>query len=156
MSLHTDPKNPEFVSRKSFINSQKQFIALKPEANLGEKVTETAGYIPPNVRIKQMIESGERLEQWKKENFDYDAIDQDGDEIIPDDDDYSSDGTRQMDETDFLHAGKKAIDRLRDLPRKQEVKNAVLKQEDIKSDQKKDKGAQAATPEIKKMDESPT
>jgi len=98
--------NMKNVKRKVRINTKYDFDLEAPEKNDGQKVTETAGFIPPNVRIRQMIESGERLDEWKKDNFDYDDIGQD--------DGTSYDESRDMDVNDLHEAGTKALNRLRE------------------------------------------
>lgn len=38
----------------------------------GEKLVESAGYIPADVQIEQMIMAGQRLGDFRRENYDYD------------------------------------------------------------------------------------
>lgn len=40
------------------------------EENSGERIVETAGYIPPNIQIKNMIDAGVRLEEYRRELYD--------------------------------------------------------------------------------------
>lgn len=41
------------------------------EKNLGETMTERAGYIPPKIQIEQMILAGVRLDQQRKDLYDF-------------------------------------------------------------------------------------
>ena len=50
------------------------------EINSGEQITETAGYIPADVQIQDMIAAGMRLGEYRREMYDFDA-----NENIPDD-----------------------------------------------------------------------
>ena len=43
----------------------------KPEKNLGERITESAGYIPPKRQIEEMILAGKRLSEFRAEMYDY-------------------------------------------------------------------------------------
>lgn len=45
----------------------------KPEKNLGERLVETAGYIPAQVRIENMMLAGRRLAEARKELYDFPA-----------------------------------------------------------------------------------
>lgn len=47
------------------------YVASKGEINSGEIKVETAGYIPAQVRIEQIIDAGRRLVDYRKEQFDY-------------------------------------------------------------------------------------
>ena len=50
------------------------------EINSGEQITETAGYIPADVQIQDMIAAGMRLGEYRREMYDFDA-----NEEIPED-----------------------------------------------------------------------
>ena len=50
------------------------------EINSGELITETAGYIPADVQIQDMIAAGMRLGEYRREMYDFDA-----NEEIPED-----------------------------------------------------------------------
>ena len=50
------------------------------EINSGEQITETAGYIPADVQIQDMIAAGMRLGEYRREMYDFGA-----DEEVPDD-----------------------------------------------------------------------
>lgn len=50
------------------------------EINSGEQITETAGYIPADVQIQDMIAAGMRLGEYRREMYDFDA-----NEKIPED-----------------------------------------------------------------------
>lgn len=41
------------------------------EVNSGVQETETAGYIPKNLQIRQMMLAGERLDQWRDAVYDF-------------------------------------------------------------------------------------
>ena len=45
----------------------------KPEKNFGERLVETAGYIPAQVRIENMMLAGRRLAEARKELYDFPA-----------------------------------------------------------------------------------
>ena len=45
----------------------------KPEKNFGERLVETAGYIPAQVRIENMMLAGRRLADARKELYDFPA-----------------------------------------------------------------------------------
>ena len=45
----------------------------KPEKNHGERLVETAGYIPAQVRIENMMLAGRRLAEARKELYDFPA-----------------------------------------------------------------------------------
>ena len=45
----------------------------KPEKNHGERLVETAGYIPAQVRIENMMLAGRRLADARKEMYDFPA-----------------------------------------------------------------------------------
>lgn len=51
-----------------------------PEVNSGEQITETAGYIPADVQITDMIQAGFRLGEYRREMYDFGA-----EEEVPDD-----------------------------------------------------------------------
>ena len=59
-----------------------QFKRPKPEKeiNSGEQITETAGYIPADIQIQDMIAAGMRLGEYRREMYDFGA-----DEEVPDD-----------------------------------------------------------------------
>lgn len=43
-----------------------------PEAQMSaEVITETTGYVPPEIRIKEMIQSGQALRAFREENYDF-------------------------------------------------------------------------------------
>lgn len=46
---------------------------LVPEAGGGEILVETAGYVPADVRIREFIEAGIRLGEYRKEAYDFGA-----------------------------------------------------------------------------------
>ena len=50
------------------------------EINSGEQITETAGYIPADVQIQDMIAAGMRLGEYRREMYDFAA-----DEEVPED-----------------------------------------------------------------------
>lgn len=59
--------------------------ALAPrsyEAGGGEKLVETAGYIPAEIQIRQMIDAGIRLGEYRQELYDI-ANGEDDPEVIP-------------------------------------------------------------------------
>lgn len=58
------------------------FKRPKPEKeiNSGEQITETAGYIPADIQIQDMIAAGMRLGEYRREMYDFGA-----DEEVPDD-----------------------------------------------------------------------
>lgn len=41
------------------------------EKNTGERIVESAGYIPANVQITMMQQAGQKLKEWRMEQFDY-------------------------------------------------------------------------------------
>jgi len=43
----------------------------KKEANHGKRMVETAGYIPAQKRIEQIMQAGQRLMDYRKEQFDF-------------------------------------------------------------------------------------
>lgn len=52
---------------------------FKPEENSGDEIVEKEGYIPADVQITEMIKAGIRLNDSRKEQYDY------ADEDVPDD-----------------------------------------------------------------------
>lgn len=58
-----------------------------PETNSGETIVERAGYIPPKIQIENMIIAGHRLQQFRKEQYDF----QPGQDIDEDFDDPTRD-----------------------------------------------------------------
>jgi len=46
----------------------------KPEENSGELITETAGYVPMQIRIEEMIMAGQRLEISRGDQFDFNGV----------------------------------------------------------------------------------
>ena len=44
---------------------------VKPEMNKDEKLVETAGYIPAQKRIENMINAGQRLVEYRKSQYDF-------------------------------------------------------------------------------------
>lgn len=44
-----------------------------PEQNSGEEIVETSGYMPTQQRIEQMILAGQRLDQARRESYDFDG-----------------------------------------------------------------------------------
>ncbi len=42
-----------------------------PEKNSGEILTETAGYIPPKIKIEQLILAGKQLKEFRSHQFDF-------------------------------------------------------------------------------------
>lgn len=63
-----------------------QFLNRPPadeEVNSGELITESAGYIPAEVQIMEMIESGKRLGEFRKENYDFAPDDEDDGRVDP-------------------------------------------------------------------------
>lgn len=61
---------------------------IKGEFNSGESLVETAGYIPAERQIMQLIDAGKRLDSYNKSQYDFVSID---------DDDGSVDPTRRLD-----------------------------------------------------------
>jgi len=53
---------------------------LVEEVNDGKNKVETAGYVPAEVQILDMLNSGMRLNEYRKERYDFAA-----DEVVPDD-----------------------------------------------------------------------
>ena len=53
-----------------FSTKYERFPTVK-ETNLGETMTERAGYIPPKIQIEQMILAGARLDQQRKDLYDF-------------------------------------------------------------------------------------
>lgn len=45
--------------------------------NSGEVIVDSSGYIPPKQRIENLIRAGERLEEFRREFYDYDYGDED-------------------------------------------------------------------------------
>ncbi|WNK14082.1 MAG: hypothetical protein [Microvirus sp.] len=45
-----------------------------PEVNSGELITETAGYVPAQIRIEDMIMAGQRLELGRAAQFDFNGV----------------------------------------------------------------------------------
>lgn len=50
---------------------------VKFEVNCGETIVDAAGYISPKQRITNIIRAGERLEELRREMYDYDSDDED-------------------------------------------------------------------------------
>nr|WAE43362.1 MAG: hypothetical protein [Microviridae sp.] len=57
-----------------------------PEINSGVRTVETAGYIPAKIQIENLLNAGIRLNDYRKEQFDYDTNDNvdHSDDPIPD------------------------------------------------------------------------
>lgn len=53
---------------------------LVEEVNDGKSKVETAGYVPAEVQIMDMLSAGMRLNEYRKDRFDFAA-----DEVVPDD-----------------------------------------------------------------------
>ena len=53
---------------------------LVEEVNDGKSKVETAGYVPAEVQIMDMLSAGIRLNEYRKDRFDFAA-----DEVVPDD-----------------------------------------------------------------------
>nr|QJB18829.1 MAG: hypothetical protein [Microvirus sp.] len=49
---------------------------VEKEINSGQQITETAGYIPADVQIQDMIAAGMRLGEYRREMYDFDADDE--------------------------------------------------------------------------------
>lgn len=54
-----------------------------PESNSGEKLVETAGYITAQQRIESILNAGQRLNEFRKEQFDF-GTDEEFDEDFED------------------------------------------------------------------------
>ena len=68
-------KNAVYVDRNVAAARERQYEVLDPHSE-----TEQAGYIPPQIQIENMILAGERLNQTRKEMYDFsspDEIDED-------------------------------------------------------------------------------
>lgn len=50
-----------------------------PEKGGGKKLTDTSGYVPHNIRIQEIINAGQRLNDWRdSQNYDFWEKDDDG------------------------------------------------------------------------------
>jgi len=109
-----------------------------PEKNGGKKITSSSGFIPHNVRIQQMMEAGERLEEWREHNFDYFG-NPDTDEIEGDDGE-DLDPTRNMDLLDGLteatHAKYRVEGSIKDAKKRR--RNLSQKADEVKAENKDD------------------
>jgi hypothetical protein len=54
----------------------------KLEENHGERITESAGYIPAKIQIENMILAGKRLADYRSEMYDYESDEEDDDEMM--------------------------------------------------------------------------
>ena len=57
-------------------------IPAPPEINSGEKLVETAGYITAQQRIEAILNAGQRLVEFRKEQFDFTGNEFDEDFLI--------------------------------------------------------------------------
>jgi len=55
------------------LQSRYRLDPLVPEEGGGEILVETAGYVPADVRIREFIEAGIRLGEYRKEAYDFGA-----------------------------------------------------------------------------------
>lgn len=63
-----------------------QFMNRPPadeEKNSGESLVESAGYIPAEIQIMEMIQAGERLGEYRKEKYDYESLSEDDGLVDP-------------------------------------------------------------------------
>ena len=64
-----------YYDRNTVVSRKRQYEVIDPHSE-----TEQAGYIPPQIQIENMILAGERLNQSRKEQYDFasaDEIDED-------------------------------------------------------------------------------
>ena len=64
-------KNVVYVDRNIAATRERQYEVLDPHSE-----TEQAGYIPPQIQIENMILAGERLNQTRKEMYDFSSADE--------------------------------------------------------------------------------
>lgn len=69
-------------------------------------LVDPAGYVDPNVRIREMIKAGIRIDEWNKAVFDYENPDED-------DDGYSMDVGVFNDDNELLMEGLTSLERYR-------------------------------------------
>lgn len=78
------------IESLSYNGTQKSFYtpfvkaSRKGEENSGELKVETAGYIPAKMQIENILDAGRRLENYRKENYDFQPGEQEYDFPIPD------------------------------------------------------------------------
>lgn len=90
-------------------------VVLPDEAGGGKRLVETAGYIPAQRQITDMINAGQRLDLYRKGQYDYEHPDHD--------DGYTVDPTRSpnFDLADAYQLGKEAGKRLDESNKKAEA-----------------------------------
>lgn len=83
--------------------------AFKKEKGGGPRITEQAGYVPVQIQVRNMIAAGERLGEYRKEQFDYAAG-----ETVPDDVEVDITRSPNFDLADGTQLGRAAISRLKE------------------------------------------
>ena len=96
------------------------------EINSGEQVTETAGYIPADIQIEDMLAAGMRLGEYRREMYDFDA-----NEEVPEDfmDPTRSPGVDVVDVQNAALAVNSRIVEAQELLKKAEEEKAALEAE---------------------------
>ena len=102
----------------------------------GEKLVETQGYIPADIQIEQMLSAGIRLDEYRKEKYDFGP-----DEEVPDD---FIDPTRNkgFDLADGSLLAKGVVNRLEDSALKEERKKEEEKKKIEEEKKNKEKGGE--------------
>ena len=101
----------------------------RKEVGGGPRIVEASGYIPTKVQVENMLIAGQRLNEFRREQYDYSADDSRPDDIDPD-------PTRnpEFDLADATRLGRAAIERLIQAKKEAEAK-AVVEME-TKSEEK--------------------
>lgn len=118
--------------RKKWIQGDLFFdpLSFKKEPGGGKRITEQAGYIPIQVQVRNMLVAGERLNEYRKEQFDFGP----GEEVPSD---VSPDITRSpyFDLADATQIGRAAEERLADQAK--EIEKEKRKKLEIPEEPKK-------------------
>ena len=94
----------------------------RKEVGGGPRIVEASGYIPTKIQVENMLLAGQRLNEYRKEQYDFSDGDSVPDDVVPD-------PTRdsRFDLADATRLGRAAIGRLKDAEK--EIKEAKKKLE---------------------------
>jgi len=113
------------------IMTKNKYVPYKGEKNDDKKITETAGYIPKNIQIENMMIAGYNLGMARKERYDF--------ESLKDVDEKFTDPTRRWsyDPAEASRDGREANARLAEQKRLFEVKAQAIAKQRLEEQQKK-------------------
>lgn len=84
----------------------------KPDAGekiAGKRITESAGYVPAKIKIEEMMQAGQRLAQYRAENYDFPP----GVEVKDEDEFYDPTRSPGFDPVDAQNLSQDALNRLK-------------------------------------------